>query len=168
MSLKKVIKYPRSMWTSVIVLQDSFGSKILKIWQCDMLQDVITILSSISFSCNHTTGLVFPVMEILAQIMTLPPLYGVTLSIQQSEKHSPLLLHTLTLLLTFLKQNLASSLNITFLHELKFHRRCCLVQHKRACLWRQVIAGFRAGLLVFKWAVCSLFVIDCLERSLQW
>lgn len=77
------------------------------------------------------TSSVLPVREIPPHTMTLPPLKGVTRSMQQSAWRSPRRLHTLILPSSFRRQNLDSSLNMTLPHILRFHCRCCRHQSKR-------------------------------------
>ena len=85
-----------------------------------------------------------------------PPKY-VTLLVQLSPKCSAHFLHTLTPWYKYCRQNLDSSLNITFLHVFRFQCTCCWHQRTWAWQWRADMVGLLSALWDRRMAVCSLF-----------
>ncbi|KAL7825191.1 hypothetical protein AOLI_G00323980 [Acnodon oligacanthus] len=105
------------------------------------------------------TSLVFPVREMPPHIITLPPTKDVTLSVQRS----PRLLHTLSLRSNCRRQNLDSSLNITFLHMFRLQCTCC--RHQCTGLMVKGSHGRPPGSPMPDEIGCVQSVLECLGRE---
>lgn len=119
--------------------EDGLQTWTVEMWDCHWCQISSRYHSALILS-PVMISLVYSVREMPPKTITLTPPNAVTLSVQQS-------IHTLTPQSNCCRGNLDSSVNILFLHMLKFQCSCCRHQQNWAWWWKAVMVGFLEALL---------------------